>query len=155
MQTKSFQSLSERVRQMATPDIVYAPEADSPKERVRKSFIVADIANSPRNDSPVCPSCANLLSQLERQRVSAEASRDECIICAVEIGKPEAYTEPFCSFLTNNPTVFHAVEYFKGKLSDSGFTEVRSGHSNEFWIDLFGQSNITFVFYSFLPTTNG
>lgn len=37
---------------------------------------------------------------------------------------PEAYCEPFCDFLTENPTVFHAVDYFEQKLSKAGFKKV-------------------------------
>lgn len=41
------------------------------------------------------------------------------------LAKPvEEYTQPFCEFLTENPTVFHAVDYFKRKLEANGFTEV-------------------------------
>jgi hypothetical protein len=29
---------------------------------------------------------------------------------------PEAYTQPFCDFLTDNPTVWHTVSYFETKL---------------------------------------
>jgi hypothetical protein len=38
--------------------------------------------------------------------------------------KPEEYTKPFCDFLTENPTVFHAVDYFKTKLEANGFQKV-------------------------------
>lgn len=38
--------------------------------------------------------------------------------------KPEDYTKPFCDFLTENPTVFHAVDYFSKKLTDRGFEKV-------------------------------
>jgi aminopeptidase I len=38
---------------------------------------------------------------------------------------PEAYTEPFCNFLTENPTVWHAVDYFEEKLQKSGFKKAR------------------------------
>ncbi|TKA78733.1 hypothetical protein B0A55_04529, partial [Friedmanniomyces simplex] len=34
------------------------------------------------------------------------------------------YTEPFCKFLTDNPTVFHAVDAVKQQLKDAGFTEL-------------------------------
>ncbi|KAK0281911.1 vacuolar aminopeptidase 1 [Friedmanniomyces endolithicus] len=34
------------------------------------------------------------------------------------------YTEPFCRFLTDNPTVFHAVGAVKKQLKDAGFTEL-------------------------------
>jgi hypothetical protein len=37
---------------------------------------------------------------------------------------PEAYTEPFCTFLTTNPTVWHAVDYFETKLQKAGFKKV-------------------------------
>jgi hypothetical protein len=37
---------------------------------------------------------------------------------------PEAYTQPFCDFLTENPTVWHAVSYFEGKLDKAGFKKV-------------------------------
>ena len=45
-------------------------------------------------------------------------------MCDVDSGKPEAYTKPFCDFLTENPTIFHAVEYFKTKLEKLGFVEL-------------------------------
>lgn len=36
---------------------------------------------------------------------------------------PEAFTKPFCDFLEQNPTIFHAVDYFKEKLRRKGFEE--------------------------------
>jgi len=39
---------------------------------------------------------------------------------------PEAYTQPFCDFLTDNPTVWHAVDYFEKKLEKAGFKKVGS-----------------------------
>lgn len=46
-----------------------------------------------------------------------------CRICGLA-SKPESFTKPFCDFLTDNPTIFHAVGYFKDKLKAGGFTEV-------------------------------
>ncbi len=40
------------------------------------------------------------------------------------VKKPEEYTKPFCDFLTENPTVFHAVDYFAAKLTAAGFKKV-------------------------------
>lgn len=37
---------------------------------------------------------------------------------------PAEYTQPFADFLTENPTVFHAVDHFSTKLSKAGFIEV-------------------------------
>lgn len=42
--------------------------------------------------------------------------------------KPEAFTKPYLEFMTENPTVFHAVGYFKEKLDKAGYKEV-SRHS--------------------------
>lgn len=43
--------------------------------------------------------------------------------------KPEAFTKPYTDFMTENPTVFHAVAYFKEKLSKAGYTELPSRDS--------------------------
>lgn len=37
---------------------------------------------------------------------------------------PEKYSKPFCDFLTENPTIFHAVKYFEGKLQEAGYEKV-------------------------------
>lgn len=39
--------------------------------------------------------------------------------------RPGAFTKPYCDFMTENPTVFHAVGYFKEKLLKAGYEEVR------------------------------
>ncbi|MCJ1475787.1 hypothetical protein MMC13_004451 [Lambiella insularis] len=38
--------------------------------------------------------------------------------------KPEAYTQPFLRFISQNPTVFHAVAHFSKQLSSHGFTKL-------------------------------
>jgi hypothetical protein len=40
------------------------------------------------------------------------------------IKDPAAYTKPFCDFLTENPTVFHAVAHFEERLEKAGFVKV-------------------------------
>lgn len=37
---------------------------------------------------------------------------------------PAAYTKPFLDFISNNPTVFHVVQYFKDRLNSVGFSEL-------------------------------
>ena len=44
----------------------------------------------------------------------------------IALKSPEAYTQPFCDFITENPTVFHAVGYFEKKLEKAGFKKVGS-----------------------------
>ena len=46
--------------------------------------------------------------------------------------KPEAYTQPLLSFISNNPTVFHAVDYFSQKLTSHGFTQLSE---RDLWTD--------------------
>jgi hypothetical protein len=41
-----------------------------------------------------------------------------------KVMSPADYTKPFCDFLTENPTVFHAVDYFGKKLTSAGFKKV-------------------------------
>jgi len=38
---------------------------------------------------------------------------------------PAAFTKPYVNFMTENPTIFHAVDYFKGQLAKAGYKEVR------------------------------
>ncbi|WEW56046.1 vacuolar aminopeptidase 1 [Emydomyces testavorans] len=37
---------------------------------------------------------------------------------------PEAYTKPYCDFMTANPTIFHAIAAFSRRLDDHGFTKL-------------------------------
>jgi hypothetical protein len=43
---------------------------------------------------------------------------------AFSLKSPGEYTQPFCDFLTENPTVFHAVDYFEKQLEKAGYTKV-------------------------------
>ncbi|KAK9777830.1 putative Vacuolar aminopeptidase 1 [Seiridium cardinale] len=75
------------------------------------SLRMAALSNASSSASPA-PSEVRLESQEKRKVVAA---RDI---------KPEDYTKPFCDFLQENPTVFHAVDYFKAKASEYGYTEL-------------------------------
>ncbi len=43
--------------------------------------------------------------------------------------RPDAFTKPYLDFMTENPTVFHAVDYFKQKLIKAGYQEVGTAQS--------------------------
>lgn len=65
----------------------------------------------------------NTKSPMQQSACAPEPEDDQTALKS--LAKPvEEYTQPFCEFLTENPTVFHAVDYFKKKLKASGFTEV-------------------------------
>ncbi|KAI5364707.1 Putative peptidase M18 [Septoria linicola] len=62
-----------------------------------------------------------------------------------------AYTKPFCDFLTDNPTVFHAVDAMKKDLKDAGFTQLserdawKIESSGKYFVERNGSSLIAFV----------
>lgn len=45
---------------------------------------------------------------------------------------PEAYIKPFLSFMTENPTVYHAISHFHSQLESEGFTYLSE---RELWAD--------------------
>ncbi|KAF9874984.1 aminopeptidase I zinc metalloprotease [Colletotrichum karsti] len=96
-----------------------------------KPFLLADMDGRPAASNPVCESCWNALRYSEVKQTT-RASPSACKLCAVSAGKPEAYTQPFVDFLSENPTIFHAVSYFKSKLAAAGFTELPARDS---WSD--------------------
>lgn len=62
--------------------------------------------------------------QTRRTQTRVEDDDEVLRLCEISEDKAEAYTKPFCEFLTENPTIFHAVDYFKTKLHRLGFEEV-------------------------------
>ncbi|KAI9863680.1 MAG: hypothetical protein M1813_003703 [Trichoglossum hirsutum] len=64
-----------------------------------------------------------------------------------------AYTAPFMSFMTENPTVFHAVDYFSGRLESHGFKRLSERNlwtdelhrGGKYYVSRNGSSLIAFV----------
>jgi hypothetical protein len=46
---------------------------------------------------------------------------------------PEEYTQAFLDFINENPTIFHAVEYFCSRLESEGFTRLSE---KDIWFNL-------------------
>lgn len=71
------------------------------------------------------------------------------------------YTEPFCKFLTENPTVFHAVDAIKKDLKDAGFHGLseRDGWdikpSSSYFVERNGSSLIAFTVGANYKAGNG
>lgn len=63
----------------------------------------------------------------------------------------KAYAKPFCDFLTNNPTVFHAVDSMARDLKHEGFTKLSERDSwriepgGKYFVERNGSSLIAFV----------
>ena len=77
--------------------------------------------------------------------------------------KPEDYTQPFCDFMTKNPTVFHAVAAFASQLSSHGFTRLSERDSwssklkpgGKYFFDRNGSGLIAFAIGSDYKAGNG
>ncbi|KAL8727567.1 MAG: hypothetical protein Q9166_005973 [cf. Caloplaca sp. 2 TL-2023] len=75
----------------------------------------------------------------------------------------ESYTEPFLDFITNNPTVFHAVDALSKRLESYGFTRLSSREAWEgkikrggkYYVERNGSSIIAFVVGSNYKPGNG
>lgn len=109
-----------------------ATRPDEPFSRESKCFILAEMNRAAPHENRVCGDCAVRLSNHERRHVLQVPVGHSCRICDLKVSKPECFTKPFCQFLTENPTIFHAVDYFKGKMNAVGFTELPA---REDWSD--------------------
>ncbi|OAA53887.1 Peptidase M18 [Cordyceps fumosorosea ARSEF 2679] len=66
---------------------------------------------------------------------------------------PEQFTQPFCDFMTENPTSFHVVDYCKSRLHNAGFQELPSGElwtgkirpGGKYWTSRNGSAIIAFA----------
>lgn len=89
--------------------------------------VESPVVGSQSSGQNVCNDCVKLSTDGRRiaanKRRTIGLSDNDCGFCGLA-SKPESYTKPFLDFLTENPTIFHAVDYFKTKLHDAGFTEV-------------------------------
>ncbi|KAI2781761.1 aminopeptidase I zinc metalloprotease-domain-containing protein [Daldinia loculata] len=89
-----------------------------------KAFIVGDLARS--GSVSLCDSCLRDIPKEKRTgtKIIIGSDPQQCSVCDVLASKPEAFTEPFCKFLQENPTVFHSVGYFKDKLNALDYKEL-------------------------------
>ena len=85
---------------------------------------------------------------------------NKAVYTGVDVG---GYTAPFLSFISDNPTVFHAVAYFAKKLESNGFTKLseRASWTNKlekggkYYVERNGSSLIAFVVGSDYEAGNG
>ncbi|TDZ65199.1 Vacuolar aminopeptidase 1 [Colletotrichum trifolii] len=129
MEAAEAASRSQSRAQSPAPSMINSTTIAQP---VSKAFLLADMEGRPAASNPVCESCWNSLRYSEVKQTTYAPSATACKMCAVTEGKPEAYTQPFVDFLSENPTIFHAVVYFKKKLAAAGFTELPARDS---WTD--------------------
>lgn len=109
-----MQKLSAPIPQTATEvrDMV-----ETEIERMRRK-IELDLVQKPQRLGKHLP----LLHLRRLNEILVAISKPE--IAKFTLQEPEAYATPFTTFLTENPTVFHAVDYFAKKLTDAGYTKV-------------------------------
>ncbi|KAI9744148.1 MAG: hypothetical protein M1818_002300 [Claussenomyces sp. TS43310] len=91
--------------------------------------------------------------ETEIRRIEGKLAEEKDVAGVNKVKQPEAYTQPFCDFLIQNPTVFHAVDYFARKLTDAGFKKLseRSSWTSEvekggkYFVERNGSSLIAFT----------
>lgn len=89
-----------------------------------KAMIIGDM--NPPLYQQLCANCVDKLPAGDAIKTyHVRVASEECVACGILGLKPEAFTKPFCKFMEQNPTIFHAVDYFKSKSSDLGYKEVR------------------------------
>lgn len=121
--TNAHESSSYSAR--ATPVRSEKPEG---LNKTQIAHIVGDL--SKRSSYSLCDTCERDLGSVffdstEALKCRRASSSDQCDTCQIMSVNPEAFTQPFCAFLRDNPTIFHAIDYFKGKAKACGFEEVR------------------------------
>ncbi len=99
--------------------------ADEPQTAESRRFVFAGMADRPAADNLVCVGCALLLCPEERALVTVAPDVKHCELCALGEARPDVFTQPFLDFMTRNPTVFHAVNYFEKMLERMGYKQVR------------------------------
>ncbi|KAI8633238.1 aminopeptidase-like protein [Xylariaceae sp. FL1651] len=89
-----------------------------------KAFVVGELDQ--QRSLALCDSCYRDIPESRTNSLPLQLTdkRSSCSACMIMTTKPEAFTEPFCSFLKENPTVFHAVDYFKRKMASLGYKEL-------------------------------
>ncbi|RDW84519.1 hypothetical protein BP6252_02109 [Coleophoma cylindrospora] len=93
----------------------------------------------------------------------AEVAGEEAAKAWTAAPAPETYTQPFLDFLTENSTVFHAVDYFAEKLKKAGFVKLSERKSwtsqlkkgGKYFVERNGSSLIAFVVGSGYESGNG
>lgn len=98
-----------------------------------RHYILGDLPTTPMANV-VCSQCYGGLddgrkcSAMPLNSVFASIGRSypaRCVICDLKSQEPSASTKPYCRFMTENPTIFHVVDYFERKMKALGFMEVR------------------------------
>ncbi|KAI1340873.1 aminopeptidase-like protein [Xylariaceae sp. FL0016] len=89
-----------------------------------KAFIVGELARS--KELTLCDACYRDIPESRTDKLPLQLTEHKasCSACNVVNSKPESFTEPFCTFLKENPTIFHSVDYFKSKMSSLGYKEL-------------------------------
>ncbi|KAI1370883.1 aminopeptidase I zinc metalloprotease-domain-containing protein [Hypoxylon crocopeplum] len=99
-------------------------ESEPAMSDAEKAFIVGDLARC--KSLALCDSCYRDIPDRHTDSLAFQLTddRSSCSSCNVLLSKPEAFTEPFCKFLQESPTIFHAVGYFKDKMASLGYKEL-------------------------------
>ncbi|KAI0471786.1 aminopeptidase-like protein [Xylariaceae sp. FL0804] len=110
-----------RLSSFAHPSEFEPPKREPAMRAAEKAFVVGELHR--QRTLTLCDACYRDIPERRTDSLALQltSQKDACSACQIMASKPEAYTEPFCTFLRENPTIFHAVDYFKAKMTSLGF----------------------------------
>lgn len=108
----------------ANPGAIY-------RSRESQCYHQTGMADRSAADNVVCFSCADRMTDIDMRTCRlveppVGAKSKTCVVCAWKRGDAAAFTKPFLHFISENPTVFHAVDYFENQLGDAGFVKLNA-----------------------------
>lgn len=109
--------------------------------------------DSKSNNTPIVRNGTQSSTSAERPLVQEKGKPS-----AIE---PEAYTQPFLSFISENPTVFHAVSHVCKRLEEHGFTKLSEREAwnivrgGKYYVERNGSSLIAFAIGKDYKAGNG
>jgi aminopeptidase I len=149
-------------RRDETNDYGLRPMPTRPAQQIPPKFAFPQSAQRSTSITQICKSTDSCRASYEPKRTSAKA-RDALSTLQYQATKENAsrYTKPFCDFLTDNPTVFHAVVALKKDLQDAGYQEISERDAwslkagGRYVVERNGSSLIAFVVGSKYEPGNG
>lgn len=136
----------EEIRDLLQPDPVRGSHSIKPRHNTSMAQGVEALKINEAQSPEVC-----VLRAPEQKASFQQATRDNAA----------KYTKPFCEFLTDNPTVFHAVSAMKKDLKDAGWTELSERDSwnikpsGSYFVERNGSSLIAFSVGANYKSGNG
>ncbi|GAB7360634.1 hypothetical protein MBLNU230_g0514t1 [Neophaeotheca triangularis] len=135
-------------------ELLYDPGTDSAKGEPILAKRIIDYTHEERKLLRRCyKSHHKCIDRLAARQKSARKAEEQETLRFPQATSSNArkYAKPFCDFLTENPTVFHAVSALKEQMQEAGWTELserddwKIDPSGRYFVERNGSSLVSFV----------